>query len=43
MKKLFEAGRDKQTVKHAITNLHRPKKYWEQKAKDVQAKASGTK
>src|ERR1039458_311583 len=43
MKKLFEAGRDKQTVKDAITNLHRPEEYWEQKAKDVQAKASGTK
>ena len=43
MKKLFEAGRDKQTVKEAITNLHRPKEYWEQKVKDEQANASGKK
>lgn len=32
---LFEAGRDKQTVRDCITNLHRPKEYWEQKAKEI--------
>ncbi|MDE3187730.1 MAG: hypothetical protein KGM96_09435, partial [Acidobacteriota bacterium] len=37
MRKLFEAGRDKETVRGAITNLHRPKEYWDEKQKEAQA------
>jgi hypothetical protein len=39
MCKMFEGGRDKKTVLEAVMNLHRPKEYWEQKAKDTVAAA----
>jgi hypothetical protein len=35
MRQMFEAGRDKKTVFEAVKNLHRPKEYWEQKAKEA--------
>lgn len=36
---MFEGGRDKKTVLDAVMNLHRPKEYWEQKAKEAVADA----
>jgi hypothetical protein len=39
MRQIFEGGRDKKTVLGAVMNLHRPKEYWEQKAKDAAAAA----
>lgn len=34
MRQMFEGGKDKQIVLDAVMNLHRPKEYWEQKAKE---------
>ena len=33
MRQMFEGGKDKSTVLEAFKNLHRPKEYWDQKAK----------
>lgn len=35
MRQMFEGGRDKKTVLEAVKNLHRPKQYWEQKAREA--------
>jgi hypothetical protein len=34
MRRMFEGGKDKKTVMEAMINIHRPKEYWEQKAKE---------
>jgi hypothetical protein len=39
MRQMFEAGKDKETVKNAMINIHRPREYWEQRAKGAQSKA----
>ena len=39
MREMFEGGKDKKTVLDAVMNLHRPKEYWEQKAKEAAAEA----
>jgi len=39
MRQMFEAGRPKDVVRDAVTNLHRPKEYWEQKAKEQRTAA----
>jgi hypothetical protein len=36
MRQMFEGGKPKDVVRDAVINLHRPKEYWEQKAKDQQ-------
>jgi hypothetical protein len=33
MRQMFEGGKDKKTVMEAMINIHRPKEYWEEKAK----------
>jgi hypothetical protein len=40
MRQMFEGGKDKKTVLEAVTNLHRPKEYWEKKAKEAIAAAA---
>jgi hypothetical protein len=42
MRQLFEAGRPKDVVREAVMNLHRPKEYWERKAKEQKAAAEAT-
>jgi len=37
MRQMFEGGKDKKIVLEAVMNLHRPKEYWEQKAKEAVA------
>lgn len=34
MRQMFEGGKPKETVRAAIVNMHRPKEYWAQKAKE---------
>jgi hypothetical protein len=40
MRQMFEGGKDKKTVLEAVTNLHKPKEYWEDKATEAKAAAS---
>jgi hypothetical protein len=35
MRLMFEGGKDKSIVLEAFKNLHRPKEYWDQKAKEA--------
>ena len=42
MRQMFEDGKPKDVVRDAVTNLHRPKEYWEQKAKNQQTAATGS-
>jgi hypothetical protein len=42
MRRMFEAGKDKDVVLGAIKNMHRSKEYWEQKAKEATESASGS-
>jgi hypothetical protein len=42
MRQMFEGGKPKDVVREAVTNLHRPKEYWEQKAKEKQTAAQAT-
>ena len=42
MRQMFEGGKTKDVVREAVTNLHRPKEYWEQKAKEKQTSAQAT-
>lgn len=39
MRQMFEGGKPKVVVREAVMNLHRPKEYWEQKAKEQKAAA----
>jgi len=34
MRQMFEGGKDKKTVMEGMINIHRPKEYWEEKAKE---------
>ena len=33
-RQMFEGGKDKKTVMEGMINIHRPKEYWEEKAKE---------
>jgi hypothetical protein len=39
MRQMFKGGKPKDVVRGAVTNLHRPKEYWEQKTKEQQTLA----
>jgi hypothetical protein len=39
MRQMFEGGKDKKTVMEGMINIHRPKEYWEEKAKELREAA----
>jgi hypothetical protein len=42
MRRMFEGGKDKTIVLEAFKNMHRPKEYWEQKAREAREAAQAS-